>query len=168
MPDPIRLDLHKRLTALLETINPDNGFAHDMRGRVYRGRGVFGDETPVPMISILEAPIPDEPPAQPGSSTSQQVRQQLVIQGFVEDDRFNPTDPAQLLLAETKSVLAVERAKLDWDKPEDGILGLGRTVIDLYIGAGVVRPADEISDKAYFWLNLTLEFVEDLADPFGQ
>ena len=168
MPDPTRLDIHKRLTALLETITTANGFQHDMAGKVFRGRGVYGDETPLPMLSILEAPIPDEPPAQPGSGTEQKIRQQLVIQGFVEDDRINPTDPAQVLLAETKSVLAVERSKVDWNKPEDGILGLGRTVTDLYIGAGVVRPADEISDKAYFWLNLTLEFVEDLADPFGQ
>ena len=168
MPDPTRLILHKRLTALLETITPENGFGHDMRGHVHRGRGIFGEETEVPMISILEAPIPDEPPRQPGAGTEQKISQQLVIQGFVEDDRQNPTDPAQRLLAETKMVLAKERAKVHWNEPENGILGLGRIVTDLYIGAGVVRPPDEISDKAYFWLNLTLEFVEDLADPFGQ
>jgi hypothetical protein len=167
--DPTILNVHKRLTGLFETITPANGFRHDMSESVYRGRGVFGDETPIPAISILQAPIPDQPAPQPGSGTEQRSRQELVIQGFVEDDRLNPTDPAHLLLAEVKQVLAIERRKIDYSGgPENGILGLGRTVTDLYIGAGVVRPADEISDKAYFWLNLTLEIVEDLADPFGQ
>ena len=76
-----------------------------------------------------------------------------------------PTDPAHLLLAEVKKVLAKERLKMDWDKPEQGILGLGRNVIALYIEPGVVRPADELSSKAYFWLTLRLDIVEDLADP---
>jgi len=90
-----------------------------------------------------------------------------VIQGFVRDDRENPTDPAHLLLAEVKRVLALERRKTNWDRPQNGILGLGRDIVTMYIEPGVVRPADELSSKAYFWLTLRLEITEDLADPYG-
>jgi hypothetical protein len=48
----------------------------------------------------------------------------------------------------------------------DGIFGLGNFVIGMRIGSGVVRPPDEISAKAYFWLTITLDMVEDLADPY--
>lgn len=168
MPDPLRLVIHKRLTALFETIDYVDFDATEfsMEGRVFRGRGVFGDETPVPCISILEAPIPDGSQPSPSSGTSTQSNWELVIQGFVRDDRLNPTDPAHFLMAEVKRVLAVERIKMDWDKPENGVLGLGRTIIDLYIEPGVVRPADELSSKAYFWLTLRMKIVEDLADPY--
>ena len=46
------------------------------------------------------------------------------------------------------------------------ILGLGRQVTKLYIGPGVVRPPDEVSAKAYFWLTITLDLAEDLEHPY--
>ena len=169
MPDPLRLTIHKRLTTLFETITYTDFDSTDfaMTGRVFRGRGIFGDETPVPAISILESPLPNESTPPPVSGTTAKTIWELVIQGFVRDDRLNPTEPAHLLLAEVKRVLAEERMKMDWDVPADGILGLGRNVLALYIEPGVVRPADELSSKAYFWLTLRLEIVEDLADPYG-
>ncbi len=168
MADPVRLVVHKNLTALLETISYTDfdGDVIEMAGRVYRGRGVFGDETPVPAISILESPIPEDSVASPTAGSSAMHDWELVVQGFVRDDRKNPTDPAHILLAQVKQTLALERQKANWDKPEDGILGLGRTVDDMYIGAGVVRPADELSSKAYFWLVLKLKMIEDLTDPY--
>jgi len=169
MPDPLRLEVHKRLTSLFETITylDFDAVPFPMVGRVYRGRGIFGNETDVPAISILESPIPNEAPPPPVSGTTTKTLWELVVQGFVRDDRDNPTDPAHLLLAEVKRVLALERLKMDWDDPQDGILGLGRNVVALYIEPGVVRPADELSSKAYFWLTLRLDIVEDLADPYS-
>lgn len=169
MPDPLRLRVHKELTSLFEgiTYTDFDGESFPMSSRVFRGRGIFGDETPVPAISILESPIPNESPPSPVSATTVKSLWELVIQGFVRDDRTNPTDPAHLLMAEVKKVLALERLKMDWDKPEDGIFGLGQNVVALYIEPGVVRPADELSSKAYFWLTLRLDLVEDLADPEG-
>jgi hypothetical protein len=169
MADPLRLVVHKRLTALLETITyaDFDGTEIAMTDRVYRGRGVFGDETPIPAISILESPIPEDTGAAPHGGGLATHRWELVVQGFVRDDRRNPTDPAHILLAQVKQVLAQETQKVHWDRAEDGILGLGRSVDDMQIGAGVVRPADELSSKAYFWLVLTLKMVEDLTDPYG-
>ena len=90
-----------------------------------------------------------------------------MIQGFADDDRENPTDPAHILLADVKKLLGVEKRNENWDNPEEGIFGLGGIVDTMYIGTGVVRPADEISAKAYFWLTITLGIVEDLADPYN-
>jgi hypothetical protein len=57
-----QLDILRALTAHLEGINPENGYDYDMRGRVFRGRAEFGDDTPLPHLSILEAPRPDAEP----------------------------------------------------------------------------------------------------------
>lgn len=166
LANPIRLEILKRMTDVLKEITPANGYVTDILDHVYRGRGVYGDETPLPALSILEAPIPLDqlPSAKDNQSLAGQW--ELVVQGWVDDDRKNPTDPAQVLLADVKKRLAIERKKLDWDKPEDGIFGLGRFVTAMYIGAGVVRPPEEISAKAYFWLTITLDIAEDMAEPY--
>jgi len=154
------------MTDLLKQISVLNGYQTDLAGRVYRGRGVYGDETTIPALSILEAPIPLD--QIPSAKDNQNLAGQweLVVQGWVVDDRNNPTDPAHILLADVKKCLALERKKVNWDKPEDGIFGLGRSVTGMYIGAGVVRPPEEISAKAYFWLTITLDMAEDMSEPY--
>lgn len=172
--NPLRLEIHKRLTALLESIDTadgyviEPGYSGDMTGRVFRGRAVFGDSDPLPMLSILEVPIPiDQLPPPEGSGYSS-GRWELMIQGFLRDDRENPTDPGHILLADVKRKLAIESQKASYNGSDDrGILGLGRQVIALFIGPGVVRPPDEISAKAYFWLTIGLDLAEDLTDPYG-
>ena len=165
LPDPLRLYAMKRITTVLEGITVANGFKHDLDGRVFRGRAIFGEGDPIPMLSILEVPIPIDQLPSPGSESK--GGWEIMVQGFAADDRVNPTDPAHLLLADVKQCLGREKKKEVWDKPGDGIFGLGGIVDKLYIGTGVVRPADEISAKAYFWLTITLEMVEDLADPYN-
>ena len=166
LPDPIRLFVAKRLTERLEGIATVNGYKHDLVDRVFRGRALFGDGDPIPMISILEVPIPVDQQATEGSDSKGDW--ELMIQGFAADDRDNPTDPAHLLLADVKKLLGLEKREIDeWDKNGGGIFGLGGVVNKMYIGTGVVRPADEISAKAYFWLTITLGIVEDLADPYN-
>jgi hypothetical protein len=165
---PIRLEVQRRLSALLSTIAIANGYHQDVGPNVFRGRGVFGDETPTPSLSILEVPIPlDQLPPPVGSPLSA-GGWEMVVQGWVADDKKNPTDPAHVLLADVKQCLAGEMSKTNWDKPEDGILGLGRSVTKLYIGAGVVRPPEEVSSKAYFWLTITLDLAEDLEHPYDE
>ena len=169
---PLRLEIQKRLTVVLEQITPSNGFVMDFSAttvkRVFRGRAVFGDNDPIPMLSILEAPIPiDQLPA-PADSGMSSGGWELVIQGFFKDDKENPTDEAHVGLADVKKRLAMEAMKsLLLSHPNDGILGLGNDVLKMQIGPGVVRPPDEISAKAYFWLNLQLDLAEDLTDPYG-
>lgn len=164
---PTRLRIQRAMSAVLESITPANGYEFDLEGKVFRGRHRFGDKDPIPMISILEAPIPIDQRNASDDGAQSTGKWELTIQGFVQDDFANPTDPAHMLMAAVKKRLAEERAKANWDRPEDGIFGLGRDVIGMYIGGGVVRPPDEISAMAYFWLTVTLDISEDLADPYA-
>jgi hypothetical protein len=165
LPSPLRLFTLKRMTDRLAGITVANGYKTDLAGKVFRGRALFGEGDPIPMLSILEVPIPVD---QQGVSGSQSKGDwELMIQGFAEDDRDNPTDPAHVMLADVKMLLGLEKKSENWDNPQHGIFGLGGIVDKMYIGSGVVRPADEISAKAYFWLTITLGIVEDLADPYN-
>lgn len=162
---PLRLLILKNLSASLELTRyhyDSSKPEQTLEGAVFRGRTVYGEDDPELMISILEVPIPVEQREPPPDSPASNGQWELLLQGFVPDDFINPTDPAHYLMAATKVRLAHEKERnRDFD-----ILGLGNHVTDLRWGAGVVRPPDEISDKAYFWLNVTLEIVEDLSKPF--
>lgn len=159
---PFRLRVLRALATLIEGVNPTNGYAHDLRGRVFRGRIRYGDDDPIPMISILEAPIPLDVPQPKADARMAIGRWELLVQGFVDDDKRNPTDPGHHLMAEVKSVIVK-------DKLINGgtnMLNMGGRVFEMYIGQGAVRPPDEASDKAFFWLTLTLHIGEDLEDPY--
>jgi hypothetical protein len=165
---PLRLRILSNLTDVLKEITTANGYATDTNDHVYRGRVIFGDNDPLPLLSILEVPIPLDQDAVPTDSEFSSGGWELMLQGFVEDDPTNPTDPAHYFMADAKKRLAIEKRKAYADEPEDGILGLGNFITGLRIGAGVVRPPDEISAKAYFWLTITLDMVENLADPYEE
>lgn len=158
MTDPFDLQVLKALTASLEEISTAGGFNFDMAGRVFRGRMLFGDDDPVPMISVNQPPqIPEEVEVPKGSGLGVYTME-LIIQGFVDDDYKNPTDPAFYLLHDVRRRLAWER------KRDDGfnVLGLGARVT-LSVGQGVVRSPDaDVSDRAFFWLPVTLEFAEEI------
>lgn len=164
--EPLRLRVLKAMTEALKEISVANGYHTELNEQVYRGRVVFGENDPIPLVSILEVPIPlDQIPA-PVDSEFSSGGWELMIQGFVDDDPENPTDPAHYFMADVKKRLAQERRKALAMNKIDGIFGLGNFVIGMRIGSGVVRPPDEISAKAYFWLTITLDMVEDLADPY--
>jgi hypothetical protein len=169
MPDPLRLRVLKALTTALEEITPENYFEFDLTDAVLRGRLIYGDGDPLPMLSIIEPPIaPDQLP-QPQDGTESNGEWELLIQGFVKDDKKHPTDPAHALMAEVKMKLAEIKQQPETSRFKTGeaepILGI-RAITRLNIGAGVVRPPDEISAKAYFWLNITLGLAEDLLTPY--
>lgn len=163
---PLRLRILTALTASLKEISTANGYHTDFQERVWRGRVVFGENDPLPLLSILEVPIPLDQTPSPVDSEFSSGTWELMVQGFVEDDPENPTDPAHYAMADVKKRLARERRKASNMTNEEGILGLGNFVTGLRIGTGVVRPPDEISAKAYFWLTIALDMVEDLADPY--
>ena len=166
-PDPLRLRILKNLCAALEQITIANGYRHDLNGRVFRGRDVFGENDPMPMVCVLEHPIPLEQIPPPRDSTASSGTWELVIQGFLDNDRQHPTDPAHYLMADVKKRLVVERRKSLRMQASEGIFALGNAVTGLRIGAGVVRPPDDLSAAAYFWLTISLDVVEDLDDPYG-
>lgn len=163
MTDPFRLRVLKALTAALEEITPVGGYQFDLNGKVFRGRDIFGDSDPLPMVSILEAIEEQAQVPAPLAGPTSTGPWELLIQGFVEDDFQHPTDPAHRLMAEVKKRLVQERVR---DR-QYNILGMDGKVTDLKISHGVVRPPDEVSGKAYFWLRLTLVVVENLLDPYA-
>ena len=176
-PLPFRLRVQKSLTAALQQITPANGFYSDMadftndRGksqeRVYRGRTLFGEDDPLPMLSILEEPIAPETDLAPTAGTSGVGSYDLMVQGFVDDDKKNPTDPAHMLMADVKQRLIA--LKQD-ENLSDRVFRFGpkaNTVVGVSFGGGVVRPADEVSAVAYFWLRVSFELAEDHLNPFG-
>lgn len=185
-PLPFKLRVLRALTAALKEITPTNGYVFDMAdfdpgdgvmtSRVYRGRMYFGDEgdgggDPIPMLSILESTEqPDEVGEPPVDAQLTEYDWGLLLQGFLEDDKDNPTDPAYLLLADVRRRLNAERTrKKPGDRTSRFILGFEETeIISLAFDSGTVRPADDVSAKAWFWLRITLRVTDNAEDPYGQ
>ena len=177
MPDTFRLRVMKGLTETLQRITPANGYEHDLSNftdsvgrpaaRVFRGRDFFGENDPLPMLSILEDPRAEPPFNGPSTSSKGQNTFRVLIQGFVEDDKDNPLDAAYALSAE------VARALVEAKQSPEGILSLNKQmrapcVMAMSIGQPVHRPGrDEISDHAYFLVGVTLLLAEDLETPFA-
>lgn len=166
---PLRLRVLKRLTEELTKITPENGYTFDLTDRVHRGRDTFGQSDDVPMLSILESILEkDQVQALPGG-THKAGPWELLIQGWADNDLENPTDPAYHLLAQVQKRL-VEVSRMSYLNPNRrgyDILQMGGTITDLRYSRGVVRPADDVSAQAYFWLKVELDLVENLLDPYA-
>ena len=163
MADPKRLVILKALCAHIEAqVRISNGFQHDLPGRVFRGRSVFGQDDPLPMVSVLEAPRPDQDLVT-AKNGMQLDDWPLYFQGWAQDDPSNPTDPAYRLAADVKQALAM----LIDRRPESApYYLLGDLILDLTIGPGTVRPPDQVSSWAYFYLPVTVKLKESLTDPY--
>lgn len=162
---PFRLAVQLSLTSSLEEITPANKFLFDLSGKVKRGRLTYDDDDPMPLISILEAPIPQDPAPSRGPNPNSTGLWELLIQGFIDDDPDNPTDPAHFLMAEVKRRLVAEKRRETEGRRD--ILGFKGKVDDLMIGQGAVRPSDPLVSKGFFWLTVWLKLVEDLNDPYA-
>lgn len=164
MTDSVRLGIMKQLAAQIQTITPANGYTHDLSAAVFRGRFWFGEEDPLPMVSILEGLTPDKAPTTAGFHQREQMDYwPLLIQGWVADDAENPTDPAHALMAEVKQALGQLRAQVNDFSLTGPFKG---HVAEMTIQPGVVRPPEQLSPKAYFWLQIVLKTVEDVENPF--
>lgn len=156
-----RLDALKKLTVFLKTITVANGYSHDLDANVFRGRAVFGAEDPNPLISILESPRSDV-----GSYAGENERKDgwgLLIQGWTTDDPENPTDPAYELMDEVERHLERISAcsPINGQPIFPGDYMLGKTIADIKVHPGVVRPPMEgVSSKAFFYLPVTLTLVK--------
>lgn len=177
--DPFRLRVLKALSASLKSITVANGYKTDLGDAVFRGRDLFGDGDPVPMLSILEKPLPEDFGPRPAGSVAGKIAWSLIVQGFVRDDKENPTDPAHFLLADVKRCLAAQQSRtapgtLGMVDPlgmgiaqQTGGRSAGNSVQEILIGPGIVRPPEAfVSTKAYFWLDITLMITEDATNPF--
>ena len=159
MADPKRLDILKKLTAHLQTITVANGYSHELATAVFRGRTVFDDQYPVPMLSILESPRALETIA----TSDFQARKdewQLLVQGWVTDDQVNPTDPAYLLADDVEKCLTRLITTTNDGSGRDQYPAeylLGRSIAAITFGPSIVRPPiEQVSSKAFFYLPVTL------------
>jgi hypothetical protein len=157
----------KNICLALEEITPANGYLFDLTGKVFRGRVLFGAKDPLPMLALLETPLqPDQLPTARDSVLSA-GRWELTVQGFLDDDFENPTDPGDALAADVIRRLVVEKEKLGGRYGDPNLFNMGVDVTDLIIGVPVSRPPDELSAKAYFYLPISLGLAEDLDKPYG-
>ena len=154
MADTKRLQILKALTTLLETVP---GVME-----VSRGRMNFGVGGQLPRIAIAEALNPDREMAPASDRPQQKDGWVLLLIGHALDDRDNPTDPAHNLMGEVKKVLGRIA-----DRQSGADYMLGGLVVGIDIEPGTVRPPDEASALAYFYLRVRLTVVERLFDPFS-
>lgn len=183
--DSFRLRVQKAITASLELNVEGVEYNYTLADHVFRGRAAFGPNDGEYLVSVLEPPVTPENIRMPEPVTSGPLLWSLLIQGFAPNDIANPSDPAHQMMADVRKRFAIEKSRIVTGAPNDSDryrnpFGLGqfrngvnserqKNYIDsiVFIGTGIVRPPDDgISDKAYFWLPLTLKLVEDIENPF--
>lgn len=170
-PIPFRLQVLRKITEVIETVTPSNDYTFDLTNAVFRGRLEYGDDEALPMVALNEPPLAIEALKAQSDNPSREVDWDILIQGWVKDDKANPTDPAYLLAAEVTKALAAEKQRKRGRTPD--ILGLGagfnspNGIMAMTLGAPVVRPPDETSARACFYILLTLQIAEDTSRPFG-
>lgn len=164
--DPFRLRVLKALTAVIENVGQQADDINNLQGVVFRGREWFGDDEPLPMVSLLEPPLSVDRLPSTEANPDTFGDWDILVQGWVKDDKKNPCDPAYQLCAEVIRVVALEREK--WRGPgKRNLLGEGDSITEIVIGSPIVRPPDTTSMRACFYLILTLRISETLTDPFN-
>ena len=174
-----RLEVIQRLTQQLQRITRAGGYSFDLstedQQRVFRDRAVYGDNDPLPMLSVMEAAAQQTGPATGEFEQYKHNSWLLVVQGWTargEDEE--PCDSARALLADVTyclgRVIATDRQG-DPKYPDEYLLGRrdnGKPwITGLDIGAGVVRPPqNQVSSEAFFWLPLQLKIAETPGSPY--
>lgn len=162
MADSKRLTILKSLTTQLEAISTTNGYTHNLTGRVFRGRGGLGSETPKPCVGIFEM-RPEE--AVRADEVVQKDDWFVALQGFCEPDDVHPTDPAHNLMADVKKALG-NVLRPGHPSARNTNYMLGGLIADMTVDGGVVFPAEDGSGMAMFLLKLTLKVVDDHESAF--
>lgn len=177
---PFKLRVLHAITDVLKEITPDNGFTFNLAdfdpgdaspmARVFRGRPWFGESDILPFVSVLEAPTGSDEVYMneyESDDTSGEHDWPLLVQGFLEDNPQHPTDPAYWLMRDVRRRLLQEKRRLKpgsrgtTDPFGTSAFGIeGCAVTGLKVSSGIVRPADDVSAKTYFWVLLTLRIVE--------
>lgn len=175
-----KLKILKKLTEHLEGIVPSwddlppgmegETCPFDLSKSVFRGRLEFGDEVKNPFLAVLEAPRQLDPLSVGSSRLVAEEDWTVLIQGFADDDKKHPLDPAYTLLAWVQMRLA--RITTENRNGARGGLypaewRLGGLVSEIRYQIPIVRPGkDNVSDTAYFYLPVSVGNVTDLNMPF--
>lgn len=161
----IKLQILERLTTILQEIKVDAGFFTDTKN-VYRGRNRFGDETPAPLIALLEAPRADVALWATEDRTVSKDSWTILVQGFAPIDTQNPIDTAYRYLADVEKQLgkiAAQRShgRNGGEYPEYYMLG--GLISGIEVEQAVVRPPEEgVSSTAFFYQPVRFTLVRDL------
>lgn len=167
---PVRLFLQEAVTDALADITKANGYETDLLPTsIFRGRTKFGQDDTLPAIAMFEPPVNDDipQPEQRGSmaGTKRITNYSLIVQGFVKDGVPHPTDPAYVLSADVVKAFAKARSRKAADGRGADPFGCGSFVSDVTILPVIVRPSDDISATAYFWMSIVFKILEDTANP---
>lgn len=169
MAEHKRLAIMKALTAHLEGINGVEPYEYDLRGKVFRGRNLFGEQAQdkPPIVSVLEGKATDYGQFAEEWQTVRLDSWLLLVQGWVKDDIVNPTDPAYGLLADVELRLSdIVAKKLDGKPKYPGIHLLGGLISSLTLASPVVRPPEDgLSSKAFFYLPVLVGLKSDITKP---
>lgn len=171
MADPYRLIVLKRLTALIETMSVADGYPYDLVGRVHRGRTIYGEETNMPFISIIEAPRPGFN-NYAGVDEATATTWDLLLQGYCEDDMKHPSDPLYVFAEAVENVMSKAVLMLGDGSgraafPEWYLLGRDEEettwVHSFQFGPSVVRAPDGTPmTKACFYLPVKLGIAREV------
>jgi hypothetical protein len=172
--DSKRLTVLKAICTHLATeVTVVNGYKHTLTDKVFRGRMFVTNNDPVPMVSILENIDPDRYPRRAGGENEHAKTAEdwiLLVQGWAENDAENPTDPAYELMADVRKALAkiIKRRAPDEPGPENPNYRLGGLIAGMTMEPGIARPPlEQVSAKAFFWMRVSIKFVEDPNDPYN-
>jgi len=178
-PTSKKLAILRALCTHLEGITRANGYEFNMQPqisdngkmvpRVVRGRTVFGDSDPVPLISVLEGPVPDKDPVPVGVNEVQRTDDWIqFVQGWTHTPEDYPTDPAyQLMAAVEKRLSEIISVRKSGLPVNPAVYLLGNSIAGFAIGPGVVRPPqDGVSSKAFFYLPVIIRLPVDVTRPF--
>lgn len=171
-PPSIRTVIRTTLMNHLAGITPANGYTHDLTGRVHYGKPIFGAETEVPFLSLGSPPklLPVRAMGESDGKLRRVITWELMLQGFVSDNKRDPLQPADDLLTEVELRLSEVISEESGRPTHPSIFRLAnRAVKDFRIGQGVSRPPTEkVSPTAFFYLPLEIVFMHDLSKPFGE
>lgn len=185
-PEPVELQVTRKLIALLERINPTNvdpaweiagappeerlPYEWDLRNKIFIGKSILGQDVILPAMALLESPNPT-----PGNLSGQNGRKsnfdfRLLLQGFAVEDKKDPTVPAYRLKAQAQMLLARVMLLTGPNRPmyPDDYL-FGGVLTSFTIGQGVVRPPeDKVSATGHFYIPLTVGLAIDANNPYAQ
>lgn len=158
-----KLEILKELTALLKTVKSDgneNINAYSLENAVFRGRTVYGDNDPVPLVSILEAKGANFADFADDEKIANKTGWNLLIQGWA--DPVNPENETDAVYELVNDVICALN-KINAIRFETGnplypeFYRLGGKIIELTLGDEVVRPSEnELSSKAFFYLPIVI------------
>lgn len=174
MGDSIQLTILKAITTHLQGITVLNGYDFDLAAAVFRGRLLYGEESPETFLSIVEHLQGDITTDTAGENSIERTETWiLLIQGIAKNDVENPTDTLYNLKAAVEHRLARTILEDRFGKPvfpSEYFFGLKsmQNITGVTIGPGIVSPPRQgISEKAFFYLPLGVGLATNISEPFA-